>query len=154
MYTVEGNTSGASGVIANGGGVCTKKYSLSYARIAGYGRPKYEDDYVPTEEKERAAMTVTSTLQNGSRGDAVKALQEKLNILGYNSGTVDGIFGAKTEAAVKKFQKAKGLTVDGIVGAKTFAALDSAKAPTVTKEPTDDEKLDALWAWYLQEVER
>lgn len=154
VYTVEGNTSGASGVIANGGGVHTKKYSLTYARVAGYGRPMYEDGYIPPVAEEGATMANTSTLRNGSRGDAVKALQEKLNSLGYNSGAADGIFGVKTEAAVKQFQKAKGLTADGIVGVKTSAALESAKAPTVAKEPTDAEKLDALWAWYLQEIER
>ena len=42
VYTIEGNTSGASGVIANGGGVCKKKYALTYSKIAGYGRPKYD----------------------------------------------------------------------------------------------------------------
>ncbi len=42
VYTIEGNTSGASGVVANGGGVCKKKYALNYKSIAGYGRPKYE----------------------------------------------------------------------------------------------------------------
>ena len=42
VYTIEGNTSGASGVVANGGGVCRKSYSLGYSRIAGYGRPNYE----------------------------------------------------------------------------------------------------------------
>lgn len=42
VYTVEGNTSGASGVIANGGGVCKKKYKLTESRIAGYGRPRWE----------------------------------------------------------------------------------------------------------------
>lgn len=41
VYTIEGNTSGASGVVANGGGVCRKSYSLTYAKIAGYGRPDY-----------------------------------------------------------------------------------------------------------------
>lgn len=41
VYTIEGNTSGASGVVANGGGVATKKYKLNYNRIAGYGRPNY-----------------------------------------------------------------------------------------------------------------
>lgn len=48
VYTIEGNTSGASGIIANGGGVCRKSYPLDYARIGGYGRPDYsivqEDD--------------------------------------------------------------------------------------------------------------
>lgn len=41
VYTVEGNTSGASGVVANGGGVCKKQYKQTYGRIAGYGRPAY-----------------------------------------------------------------------------------------------------------------
>lgn len=41
VYTIEGNTSGASGVIANGGGVFEKSYALTYSRIAGYGRPDW-----------------------------------------------------------------------------------------------------------------
>jgi hypothetical protein len=41
VYTVEGNTSSASGVVANGGAVEKKKYALTYNRIAGYGRPVY-----------------------------------------------------------------------------------------------------------------
>lgn len=54
VYTIEGNTSGASGVVANGGGVCRKSYSLTYNRIGGYGRPDYsivqEDDIMTGEE--------------------------------------------------------------------------------------------------------
>ena len=42
VYTIEGNTSSASGVVANGGGVAMKSYSRGYSRIAGYGHPKYE----------------------------------------------------------------------------------------------------------------
>lgn len=42
VYTIEGNTSGANGVVSNGGGVCKKKYKLNNSRIAGYGRPKYD----------------------------------------------------------------------------------------------------------------
>lgn len=42
VYTIEGNTSGGSTVVSNGGGVARKEYSLSYNRIAGYGRPKYD----------------------------------------------------------------------------------------------------------------
>ena len=41
VYTIEGNTSGASGVIANGGGVCKKSYGIGSSYIAGYGRPDY-----------------------------------------------------------------------------------------------------------------
>ena len=60
---------------------------------------------------------------SGSRGEDVKTLQAQLNALGYDCGTVDGIFGAKTYNAVVKFQKDRGLAVDGIVGKNTWAAL-------------------------------
>ena len=59
----------------------------------------------------------------GSRGDAVRKLQELLNALGYDCGSVDGIFGSKTKAAVLAFQKANGLGADGIVGPLTWAKL-------------------------------
>ncbi|HAX77133.1 MAG TPA: hypothetical protein DCY88_15190 [Cyanobacteria bacterium UBA11372] len=62
------------------------------------------------------------TLRLGSKGDDVNYLQEALNEYGYKV-TVDGIFGKKTEAAVKKFQKSRGLTPDGIVGPQTWSAL-------------------------------
>lgn len=42
VYTIEGNTSTADGVVDNGGCVCKKKYSLVYSKIVGYGRPKYD----------------------------------------------------------------------------------------------------------------
>lgn len=57
------------------------------------------------------------TLKRGCKGDEVKTLQKLLGV------TVDGDFGAKTEAAVKEFQKSKGLVADGIVGAKTWETL-------------------------------
>lgn len=57
------------------------------------------------------------TIRKGSKGYAVKLLQEKLGI------AADGIFGPKTEIAVKAYQKAHGLTVDGIAGAKTWSCL-------------------------------
>ena len=41
VYTVEGNTSSASGVVDNGGAVAKKKYRLNYDRLAGFGRPAY-----------------------------------------------------------------------------------------------------------------
>ena len=67
------------------------------------------------------AGAVTLTL--GSRGETVKQLQQALIERGYLQGEADGIFGAKTQEAVKKFQKDNGLTVDGIAGDKTLAAL-------------------------------
>ena len=68
----------------------------------------------------------------GCTGDAVKTLQEKLNAKGFNSGNVDGIFGAKTYAAVTAFQKANSLGVDGIVGKLTWAKLYDATPVNVT----------------------
>lgn len=65
---------------------------------------------------------MASTLKMGSRGDEVINLQNMLNQQGYNL-TVDGIFGAQTQAAVKQYQQARGLAVDGIVGANTWGAL-------------------------------
>lgn len=55
VYTIEGNTSGRSGVIANGNGVFRKSYSLAYSRIAGYGRPDYSkidpDNYTVVQKR-------------------------------------------------------------------------------------------------------
>lgn len=62
-------------------------------------------------------------LKVGSRGDTVKRLQQELKNQGFLSDKPDGIYGARTKAAVKKMQKAYGLTVDGIAGPKTLSAL-------------------------------
>ena len=69
----------------------------------------------------------SSILKEGSKGEEVKQLQKKLAIIGYTPGTEDGVFGAKTKAAVVAFQKDAGLTQDGIVGAKTLAELEEIK---------------------------
>ena len=65
----------------------------------------------------------SAVLKIGSSGTQVRTLQTKLNNWGYDAGTVDGIFGSKTQAAVKRFQQKNGLVADGIVGSKTAAAL-------------------------------
>ena len=75
-------------------------------------------------------------LYRGGTGDAVKTLQEKLNAKGFDSGNVDGIFGAKTYAAVTAFQKANSLGVDGIVGKLTWAKLYDATPVNVTPVTT------------------
>ena len=62
-------------------------------------------------------------LRNGSRGEAVEALQQKLTSQGINPGGTDGIFGLKTEEAVKRYPKREGLEVDGIAGPITLGAL-------------------------------
>lgn len=50
VFTIEGNTSTASGVISNGGGVCEKSYPLNYVNIAGYGRPDWSLIEIPKYE--------------------------------------------------------------------------------------------------------
>lgn len=62
-------------------------------------------------------------LKIGSRGIYVQLLQSVLNRLGYGAGEVDGIFGIRTENAVKRFQRTVGITVDGVVGKNTWNAL-------------------------------
>ena len=111
---------------------------------------------VVTEEPEtpkptEAPVTPTQTppsLQRGFKGsDAVRAVQKRLKELGYYNGSADGDFGPATEAAVKAFQKANGLSADGKVGKQTLAKMNtktavSAKearataAPKKTNKPT------------------
>lgn len=66
---------------------------------------------------------LTAVLKQGSQGELVKAVQTKLKRWGYYNGPVDGIYGAKTKAAVIYFQKKNGLSADGVAGKKTLAAL-------------------------------
>jgi immune inhibitor A len=62
-------------------------------------------------------------LKKGSTGPDVARLQLALANLGFDPGPKDGIFGPKTDAAVRAYQAARGLVVDGIVGPKTWAAI-------------------------------
>lgn len=64
-----------------------------------------------------------NVLKSGSKGNQVKTAQRLLSTLRYHNGSVDGIFGPKTKAAVMSFQRDKGLEADGIVGSKTWNAL-------------------------------
>ena len=67
-----------------------------------------------------------STIRNGSRGIRVRALQNALITLNYLSGSADGSFGKKTEAAVIAFQRSSKLKADGAAGKKTLTALEKA----------------------------
>ena len=141
VYTIEGNTSGASGVIANGGGVCKKSYSLSYDKIVGYGRPNYaaevakpaytQEQFIRDVQKatgasvdgiagpKTLAKTVTLSACKNRRHAAVKPVQKRLYALGYTQvGEADGIAGIKFTAAVCAFQKANKCWVDGEITAR------------------------------------
>lgn len=63
------------------------------------------------------------TCRKGARGKITALIQERLNSKGFNCGAIDGIFGSGTEAAVRAFQRAMGLTDDGIVGVNTWRKL-------------------------------
>lgn len=71
------------------------------------------------------ADTSNPTIRRGSTGNPVRRAQKRLTLGGYDTGGVDGIFGAGTEAAVRRFQGDRGLTVDGIVGPQTWAQIDA-----------------------------
>ena len=66
-----------------------------------------------------------STVRSGSSGTDVRTLQTMLNKVSGAGLSVDGVFGANTQAALKRYQSANGLTADGIAGSQTWAKLSS-----------------------------
>lgn len=62
-------------------------------------------------------------LKRGSLSNYVLVAQDDLNTLGFQTGGLDGIFGANTENAVKRYQSSRGLTADGIIGCNTWRSL-------------------------------
>lgn len=70
-----------------------------------------------------APQANAAVVKVGSTGATVRTIQTKLKRWGYYTGSVDGIFGSKTKAAVQYFQRKNGLTADGIVGNATAKAL-------------------------------
>nr|WP_242833176.1 spore cortex-lytic enzyme [Desulfosporosinus acidiphilus] len=76
-------------------------------------------------------------LKVGSRGSDVLTLQGELSNLGYSVGTLDGIYGPKTLAAVEAFQQSDHLQVDGIDGPLTQAALEKTSGKVVSYSNTD-----------------
>ena len=65
------------------------------------------------------------TLKRGSISNYVCIAQDDLNTLGFNTGGLDGIFGIKTDEAVRNYQRQVGLVVDGIVGCNTWRSLQN-----------------------------
>ena len=81
-------------------------------------------------------MATYNQLRYGSQGDDVRTLQMRLNENGSYNLDTDGIFGAKTQAAVKDYQQKNGLAVDGIAGDQTWGALNGAATTTATPNNT------------------
>lgn len=134
VYTVEGNTSGGSDVVPNGGGVFRKQYARSNWRIAGYGRPRYslaetaDKDPVPPVKpsKDGEVEVVTKEIKMGDSGAEVRTLQailiKKFNISCGIYGA-DGDWGNSTQKAFLQFQNRMGLVPDGICGKLSWDAL-------------------------------
>lgn len=115
VYTIEGNTSSASGVVANGGAVCKKSYPLNYPKIVGYGRPPFDaetasstaaakkDNKIDTVEEVQAWLNkeFSAGLEEDDKYGPLtkKALCKVLQIaLGFTGTDVDGIYGPDTKA--------------------------------------------------------
>ena len=130
FWTIEGNTSGASGIVANGGGVCEKSYYNSQLPGTKFCTPDYSlvtSILSGISGVTTSVITPTNTknyLQYGDTGSEVKTLQTKLNKVGYKLA-VDGSYGDATKAAVKSFQTKYKLEIDGIAGKNTIAKLDA-----------------------------
>lgn len=120
IETIEGNTDNQ---------VKRKAYSRDNKTIVGYGHPRYDAEPKKATTKEVKTVKIElSILKKGSKGEQVKTVQRVLRMRGWKDGNgkaleIDGSFGAKTEYAVKSFQKGKGVTVDGVVGEKTWNKL-------------------------------
>lgn len=149
VYTVEGNTSGASGVVSNGGGVAKKKYLLTSSSIDGYGRPKYDVkketvvekvvNTVSTKKKYSGTFPVLPPRGYYQLGDGYKTLtdyptqikrvQKFLNwCMEGKLIEVDGKYGTDTRDKVKAFQEKYKLEVDGKFGSECLK-----KAKTIKK---------------------
>lgn len=94
-------------------------FGISFVDPYGDAKPAAPDTPSP---KPQAELTLP-VLQRGSQGTAVTALQSLLSGLGYDVGGHDGIFGAKTLAALQSWQKSKGLSVTGTVDRSEWIAL-------------------------------
>lgn len=126
FWTVEGNTSGGSTIIANGGAVCKKTYFNSNLPGTKFITPDYSKvQEIKNVGNDTPSISASSILKMGSNGSAVKTLQKNLNTLIKAKLTVDGEFGTATYNAVIKFQTKYKLTADGIVGENTQKKINS-----------------------------
>ena len=94
-------------------------YAVTYGDLSGY----VYKTYVSLQSTPSSGST--TLLRSGSRGSAVKQLQERLILLGYLNDRADGIFGRLTDAAVRQYQRRNGLAVDGIAGKNTLSRVSA-----------------------------
>ena len=140
FYTIEGNTSGASGIIANGGGVCAKSYLNSQMPGTKFCTPDYSivsDTAVPSKSENTSSNTTQTgekymfepkTVKAGDKNTSVLLLQEILKSRGFKGKNkkdldLDWEAGDNTIYALKQYQKSRGLDVDGVCGSATWKDL-------------------------------
>ena len=113
------------------------------------GKAKAKPTPTPT-PKSKATPTPepsnNGVLKVGSTGSEVKSLQQKLIELGYLKDKADGVYGNKTAAAVKAYQKAKKLDADGVAGPKTLSSLNSASATKADSSNNNNASAEATAA--------
>ena len=85
--------------------------------------PSQPTNATAANQAEQTSPVELPTLRPGMHGAAIEQLQERLQVLGVYSGSVDGVFGPETESAVKQAQRNNNLQPDGIVGPDTWRAL-------------------------------
>lgn len=116
VYTIEGNTSGTSGLIANGGGVCRKSYSLTSGYIMGYGRPSYFAASSQSAGKTEKFFNPWKVWKNGSTEEPVYKDTDRTvktgNLNPYESCYCAGVYGDSYLVAYKL----DGTTDDWAVG--------------------------------------
>lgn len=140
FYTIEGNTSGASGIIANGGGVCAKSYLNSQMPGTKFCTPDYSivsDIAVPSKSENTSSNTTQTgekymfepkTVKAGDKNTSVLLLQEILKSRGFKGKNkkeldLDREAGDNTIYALKQYQKSRGLDADGVCGSVTWKDL-------------------------------
>lgn len=125
VYTIEGNTSGSSGVVANGGGVFKKSYALSNSKIAGYGRPLYEAEPAPapTQPKKKTIAELVEEVLDGLWGNGDER-KERLTAAGYDYDAVQEAVNTKLTKP-QYYTVQRGDTLSGIARkfGTTYTAL-------------------------------
>lgn len=133
FYTIEGNTSGASGIIANGGGVCTKSYYNSKLPGTKFCTPDYSlvtSSTETTNTEGGSYMFTPETVKSGDKNTSVLLLQEILRARGFKGKTGKALkltrkADANTIYALKAYQESRKevLAVDGVCGPATWKDL-------------------------------
>jgi peptidoglycan hydrolase-like protein with peptidoglycan-binding domain len=93
--------------------------------FSSIGRPWTHGGFVPglQHDGDHSPATPDRLLRQGTRGEDVRWVQRRLQTHGFEPGPADGVFGPRTDAAVRAFQRARSLEADGIVGPHTRQAL-------------------------------